>query len=135
MWRPSSTCSPTASVRPVRWIHFGLTSSDVLDTALGLQLRDAGEILIAGAKEFRDALIAQARTHEQTLCTGRTHGVHAEPTTFGIKLAGYAMEAHRNVERLEAAFEQAAFGAISGAVGTYAARAPSTRRACSRAWA
>ncbi|MEH3053039.1 MAG: adenylosuccinate lyase [Patulibacter minatonensis] len=107
-----------------RWIHFGLTSSDVLDTALGLQLQDAGAILIAGAKEYRDALVAQARTHVKTLCTGRTHGVHAEPTTFGIKLAGYAMEAHRNVERLEAAFAQAAYGAISGAVGTYAATSP-----------
>ncbi|MEN0011835.1 MAG: adenylosuccinate lyase [Solirubrobacteraceae bacterium] len=107
-----------------RWIHFGLTSSDVLDTALALQLRDAGEKLIEGAKAYRDALAAQARKHEKTLCTGRTHGVHAEPTTFGIKLAGYAFEAHRNVQRLEAAFAQAAVGAISGAVGTYSATSP-----------
>ncbi len=107
-----------------RWIHFGLTSSDVLDTALALQLRDAGDHLIAGAKAYRDALIVQARKHVHTVCTGRTHGVHAEPTTFGIKLAGYAFEAHRNVERLESAFAQAAGGAISGAVGTYAATSP-----------
>ena len=107
-----------------RWIHFGLTSSDVLDTALALQIRDAGVEIIKGAKAYRDALVAQARKHELTLCTGRTHGVHAEPTTFGIKLAGYAFEAHRNVERLERAFEQAAVGAISGAVGTYAATSP-----------
>ncbi|MDO9356886.1 MAG: adenylosuccinate lyase [Solirubrobacteraceae bacterium] len=107
-----------------RWIHFGLTSSDVLDTALGLQLQDAGTHLIEGAKKYRDALIVQARKHVDTLATGRTHGVHAEPTTFGIKLAGYAFEAHRNVERLEAAFAQAAVGAISGAVGTYSATSP-----------
>ena len=107
-----------------RWIHFGLTSSDVLDTALALQLRDAGEQLITGAKTYRDALVVQARKYQDTLCTGRTHGVHAEPTTFGIKLAGYAFEAHRNVERLERAFEQAAVGAISGAVGTYSATSP-----------
>ncbi len=107
-----------------RWIHFGLTSSDVLDTALALQIRDAGVEIIKGAKAYRDALVAQAKKHESTLCTGRTHGVHAEPTTFGIKLAGYAFEAHRNVERLERAFEQAAVGAISGAVGTYSATSP-----------
>ncbi len=107
-----------------RWIHFGLTSSDVLDTALALQIRDAGVEIIKGAKAYRDALVAQARTHVDTLCTGRTHGVHAEPTTFGIKLAGFAFEAHRNVERLERAFEQAAVGAISGAVGTYSATSP-----------
>lgn len=107
-----------------RWIHFGLTSSDVLDTALALQLQDAGEKLIEGAVAYRDALVKQARKYQDTLCTGRTHGVHAEPTTFGIKLAGYAFEAHRNVERLERAFEQAAVGAISGAVGTYSATSP-----------
>ncbi len=111
-----------------RWIHFGLTSSDVLDTALGLQLQDAGTHLIAGAKLYRDALIVQARKHVDTLATGRTHGVHAEPTTFGIKLAGFAFEAHRNVERLEAAFAQAAVGAISGAVGTYSATSPDYER-------
>jgi adenylosuccinate lyase len=107
-----------------RWIHFGLTSSDVLDTALALNLRDAGDELIKGARLYRDALAEQARKHVLTLCTGRTHGVHAEPTTFGIKLAGYAFEADRNLRRLEAAFGQAAVGAISGAVGTYAATSP-----------
>jgi adenylosuccinate lyase len=107
-----------------RWIHFGLTSSDVLDTALGLQLQQAGAILVRGAKEVRDALVAQARAHVDTVMTGRTHGIHAEPTTFGMKLAGFAFEAHRNVERLERAFEQVAVGALSGAVGTYAATSP-----------
>src|SRR5205814_8048649 len=66
----------------------------------------------------------RAREHVDTLCVGRTHGVHAEPTTFGVKLAGFAFEAHRNIERLERAFDQAAVGALSGAVGTYAATSP-----------
>ena len=107
-----------------RWIHFGLTSSDVLDTATALQLRAAGEIVLAGARELVAALSDRAREHVDTVCVGRTHGVHAEPTTFGIKLAGFAMEASRNVERLERAFAQASVGAISGAVGTYAATSP-----------
>ncbi|WP_205695991.1 adenylosuccinate lyase [Conexibacter sp. SYSU D00693] len=107
-----------------RWIHFGLTSSDVLDTALALQLRKAGELVVAGAREFRDALVEQARAHVDTVCTGRTHGIHAEPTTFGMKLAGFAFEADRNLRRLERAVEQVAVGAISGAVGTYAATSP-----------
>ncbi|MEJ7787642.1 MAG: adenylosuccinate lyase, partial [Solirubrobacteraceae bacterium] len=107
-----------------RWIHFGLTSSDVLDTALGLQLQAAGEIVVRGAHEVTAALIAQARAHRDTVCVGRTHGVHAEPTTFGIKLAGFAFEAHRNAQRLERAFAQASVGALSGAVGTYATLGP-----------
>jgi adenylosuccinate lyase len=107
-----------------RWIHFGLTSSDVLDTALALQLRAAGEVIVAGARELAAALAARAREHVDTLCVGRTHGVHAEPTTFGVKLAGFAFEAHRNAERLHLAFEQVAVGALSGAVGTYAATSP-----------
>ncbi|HEX8743579.1 MAG TPA: adenylosuccinate lyase [Thermoleophilaceae bacterium] len=111
-----------------RWIHFGLTSSDVLDTALALQLRAAGEIVLRGARELRSALVARAREHVDTLCVGRTHGVHAEPTTFGVKLAGFAFEADRNLTRLERAFEQASVGAISGAVGTYAATSPDFER-------
>jgi adenylosuccinate lyase len=107
-----------------RWIHFGLTSSDVLDTALGLQIQQAGAIVVRGARALTAALIAQARAHVDTICVGRTHGVHAEPTTFGIKLAGFAFEAHRNAERLERAFAQASVGALSGAVGTYASLGP-----------
>ncbi len=107
-----------------RWIHFGLTSSDVLDTALALQLRTAGEVVVAGARSLTSTLVARAREHAGTLCVGRTHGVHAEPTSFGIKLAGFAFEAHRNAERLQRAFAQIAVGAISGAVGTYAATSP-----------
>jgi adenylosuccinate lyase len=107
-----------------RWIHFGLTSSDVLDTALALQLRAAGETIVAGARELTSTLAARAREQAGTLCVGRTHGVHAEPTSFGLKLAGLAFEAHRNAERLQRAFAQVSVGALSGAVGTYAATSP-----------
>ncbi|MFM8561097.1 MAG: adenylosuccinate lyase [Solirubrobacterales bacterium] len=107
-----------------RWIHYGLTSSDVLDTALALQVRDSAPLVIAGAEKLVQVLAARAREHAATVCTGRTHGVHAEPTTFGVKLAGFAFEAHRNLERLRQAFEQASYGAISGAVGTYSATSP-----------
>jgi len=112
-----------------RWIHYGLTSSDVLDTALGLQLVEAGSILIEGAGRYRDALLAKAREQATTLCVGRTHGVHAEPTTFGLRLAGFAFEADRNLERLRRAFEQAAVGKLSGAVGTHASIPPAVEAA------
>jgi adenylosuccinate lyase len=107
-----------------RWIHYGLTSSDVLDTALALQLRDAGEIVVGGAREYRDALIDRALEYRETLTVGRTHGVHAEPTTFGLRLAGFAFEADRNLRRLERAFEEVRVGKLSGAVGTYASLPP-----------
>ena len=114
-----------ASAGPAgRWIHFGLTSSDVLDTALALQLRGAGEIVLEGAEALVTALAERAREHVDTVCIGRTHGVHAEPTTFGVKLAGFAAEAHRNLDRLRGAFTQVATGAMSGAVGTYSATDP-----------
>jgi adenylosuccinate lyase len=107
-----------------RWVHYGLTSSDVLDTALALQLRDAAAILIPGAVGYRDALIERALEHRETLTAGRTHGVHAEPTTFGLRLAGFAFEAERNLRRLERAFEDLRVGKLSGAVGTYASVPP-----------
>jgi adenylosuccinate lyase len=107
-----------------RWIHYGLTSSDVLDTALGIQVAKAGEIILRGAREYADALAERAREFEDAIAPGRTHGVHAEPTTFGVKLAGFAFEARRNVDRLERAFEQCRIGALSGAVGTYSANGP-----------
>jgi adenylosuccinate lyase len=107
-----------------RWIHHGLTSSDVLDTGLALQLRRVGEIVLPDARRLVEAFAAAAREHVHTLCVGRTHGIHAEPTTFGIKLAGFAFEAHRNADRLERAFAQVCVGALSGAVGTYSATSP-----------
>jgi adenylosuccinate lyase len=110
---------------PGRWIHYGLTSSDVLDTALALQLRAAGELITGGARSYRDALIGRALEHRETSSIGRTHGIHAEPTSFGLRLAGFAFEADRNLSRLERAFAQAAIGKLSGAVGTYASLPPS----------
>jgi adenylosuccinate lyase len=107
-----------------RWIHYGLTSSDVLDTGLAVQLAEAGVIITSGAREYRDSLIKRALEHRDTLAIGRTHGVHAEPTTFGLRLAGFAFEAERNLERLRRAFEGAAVGKLSGAVGTYASVPP-----------
>jgi adenylosuccinate lyase len=112
-----------------RWVHHGLTSSDVLDTALGLQLSQTGMILVGGAADYKAALIRRAREHVNTICVGRTHGVHAEPTTFGVKLAGFAFEAHRNLIRLERAAEGVSVGALSGAVGTYAANGPEVEEA------
>ncbi|HEY6887883.1 MAG TPA: adenylosuccinate lyase [Solirubrobacter sp.] len=113
-----------ASAGPAgRWIHYGLTSSDVVDTGMALQLQRAGGLLVPAVRELAWELAQKAREHAATLCVGRTHGVHAEPTSFGLKLAGYAMESHRNAERLERAFAQIT-GAISGAVGTYATLGP-----------
>jgi adenylosuccinate lyase len=114
-----------ASAGPAgRWIHHGLTSSDVLDTGLALQLRRVAAMVLPDSRRLVDALAAQARAHVGTLCVGRTHGIHAEPTTFGVKLAGFAFEAHRNFVRLSQAFDQACVGAVSGAVGTYSATSP-----------
>ena len=115
-----------ASAGPAgRWIHYGLTSSDVLDTGLALQLRRVAELVLPDSRELVRALAGRAREHVDTLCAGRTHGIHAEPTTFGVKLASFAFEADRNVQRLERAFAQASVGAISGAVGTYSSTSPS----------
>jgi len=107
-----------------RWIHYGLTSSDVLDTGLALQIKRVGAYVLPDARRLVEVLAARAREHVSTLCVGRTHGIHAEPTTFGIKLTGFAFEAERNRVRLERAFVQARVGAVSGAVGTYSATSP-----------
>ncbi len=101
----------------------------MLDTALALQLRAPGRSWSPARASWPRSLAERAREHVDTVCIGRTHGVHAEPTTFGVKLAGFAMEARRNAERLERAFAQAAVGAMSGAVGTYSATTPRSRRA------
>ncbi|MFN8112089.1 MAG: adenylosuccinate lyase [Solirubrobacterales bacterium] len=120
----------SASIGPEgRWIHYGLTSSDVLDTALALQIAAAGEILVTGARAYRDALIERAIEQRDTVCVGRTHGIHAEPTSFGLRLAGFAFEADRNLARLERAFAAARFGKLSGAVGTYASLPPTVEAA------
>ena len=103
-----------------RYVHFGLTSSDVWDTATGLQLRDACDLLLKDVDALSTVLERQAKAHRDTLCVGRTHGVHAEPTTFGLKLAVWVDEMRRNRKRLEAARDAIAVGAISGTVGTHA---------------
>ncbi|HUY59056.1 MAG TPA: adenylosuccinate lyase [Solirubrobacteraceae bacterium] len=114
-----------ASAGPAgRWIHYGLTSSDVVDTGLALQIKAAAELILPDSRALVSELASKAREHVHTLTVGRTHGIHAEPTTFGIKLAGFAFEAQRNLERLERAFTHAAVGGLSGAVGTYSATSP-----------
>jgi adenylosuccinate lyase len=102
-----------------RYLHLGLTSSDVVDTAVALQLRAAGERLLIGADRLIAALVARARAEAATVMMGRTHSVHAEPTTFGLKCAGWAFEVDRGRERLAAATAEIATGKISGPVGTY----------------
>jgi adenylosuccinate lyase len=102
-----------------RFVHYGLTSSDVLDTALSLQIQAAGRVLLGRVDRLLEALRRRAIEEAQTLCSGRTHGMHAEPTSFGMKLAGFWAELHRNRERLVAALERNAIGKLSGAVGTY----------------
>lgn len=103
-----------------RFVHFGLTSSDILDTALALQLKEASKILIQDLKQLIQALQVKARSNRETLMAGRTHGVYAEPTTFGLKMALFYAEFKRNLERMEKAAEGVAVGKISGAVGTFA---------------
>ena len=116
-----------------RWVHFGLTSSDVVDTALALQIRAAGQLLVAGLERALGAVVRRADEHRQTICIGRSHGIHAEPTTFGWKLAGWAFELDRARARLERALEECRVGQLSGTVGTYAAIDPEVERiACER---
>src|SRR5499433_2029572 len=103
-----------------RFVHVGLTANDVWDTALAVQLRDAADLLIAGQERLRAALGDLARRHKDTLIVGRTHGVHAEPTTFGLKAAVWYVEAGRNLERLRRARDVVAVGKLSGAVGNFA---------------
>jgi adenylosuccinate lyase len=107
-----------------RFVHVGLTSSDVVDTALALQLVEAADRLLAGLDRLREVLRALALRHRDTVMAGRTHGVHAEPTTFGLKVAGWWTEAGRNRERLVRARETVRVGKISGAVGNFAHVAP-----------
>ena len=103
-----------------RYVHIGLTTNDVWDTATALQCRDALDVLIPGQERLRHALRALALKHKDTIIVGRTHGVHAEPTTFGMKVAVWYMEAGRNLERLKRAREVIAVGKLSGAVGQFA---------------
>ncbi|HWC32014.1 MAG TPA: adenylosuccinate lyase [Actinomycetota bacterium] len=113
------------SVGPAgRWIHFGMTSSDLLDTTLALQLREAADLLLRRVERVLAAVRSRALEHRDTVCIGRTHGVHAEPTTFGHKLAVWAFELARDRDRLRRAKDVVSVGKVSGAVGTYAAVDP-----------
>lgn len=105
-----------------RYIHYGMTSSDVIDTALSLQVQESWKILCTELKNYEKALRQQIVKHGKTLCAGRTHGMHAEPTTFGFKLAGFLQEHLRNSERLKKAIENLAICKLSGAVGTYSSQ-------------
>ncbi|MBI1976002.1 MAG: adenylosuccinate lyase, partial [Candidatus Omnitrophica bacterium] len=100
-----------------KYLHYGMTSSDVLDTALGCQMTEAADLLIARAAHLRKILAHQAKRHAKIVMMGRTHGVHAEPTTLGLKLALWYEEAGRDLERLQECRERVAVGKISGAVG------------------
>ncbi len=103
-----------------RFVHLGMTSSDVLDTAFALQLAEATDLLLAGLDRVLAALKKRALEHRHTVTIGRSHGIHAEPTSFGLKLAGHYVEFARNRERLVAARAEIATAAVSGAVGTFA---------------
>jgi adenylosuccinate lyase len=109
---------------PARWFHYGLTSSDVVDTGLALQLRDAGGVVLRSLDRLCAALAARAEEHRSTPCMGRTHGVHAEPTTFGLKLLGHLAALERDRVRLARAIDDVAVGKLSGAVGAYGNVAP-----------
>lgn len=105
-----------------KYIHYGLTSSDVIDTAVSLQIKEASKIIYKKIETLESALREQIKAHADTLCAGRTHGMHAEPTTFGMKLSGFLVELKRNEKRFKNAIEQCEIGKLSGAVGTYSAQ-------------
>jgi len=111
-----------------RWFHYGLTSSDVVDTALALQVREAGGLICSGIERALEAVVTRAEEHRNTLTIGRTHGVHAEPTTFGLKLAVWAFELDRARQRVARALEGIRVGKLSGAVGTYSVTDPEVER-------
>lgn len=110
--------------RSARHLHYGMTSSDVLDTALALQLKEASDLILRGVDGLLSVVIRRAREHAETLMAARTHGIHAEPTTFGLKLAGWAFELDRGRGRLKAARRSVSVGKLSGAVGTYSQLPP-----------
>jgi adenylosuccinate lyase len=107
-----------------RFIHFGMTSSDVLDTATALQMKEAGELILDDLEKFSEALKQKALKYKETLCIGRSHGIHAEPITFGFKFALYYDEMQRNIKRMKEAIKSISVGQISGAVGNYVHLSP-----------
>jgi len=116
-----------------RYIHLGMTSSDVLDTCLAVQMKQAGEILLGGLGKLSDVLSRRAKEFKTTVMVGRTHGIHAEPTTFGLKLALWFDEMRRNIDRLRSAVDRISVGQISGAVGTFEHLSPAVEEyVCAR---
>ncbi len=111
-----------------RWVHYGLTSSDVVDTGLALQIRDAGRLILEGVDRAAGVVTRRAEEQRATICIGRSHGIHAEPTTFGWKLSGWAFELDRARARIARALEQNRVGQLSGTVGTYGAVEPEVER-------
>jgi len=111
-----------------RWLHYGLTSSDVLDTALALQVREACLLLLDGLEKAFSAVVRRAEEHRETVMVGRTHGVHAEPITFGAKLVGWAFELDRDLDRVERALAGTSVGKLAGAVGIYGGGDPEMER-------
>ncbi len=107
-----------------RFFHFALTSSDILDTGLSLTLKQSKDVILNGFEVLESELLAKAKEHKETLCAGRTHGIHAEPTTFGLKLLGYLFELRRNRRRFEKSMKQGLIAKLSGAVGTYSSQPP-----------
>ncbi len=107
-----------------RFVHLGMTSSDAIDTGLALQMKKAGEILQTDLEELHDAILAKAKEHKYTITVGRSHGIHAEPTTFGFKLGVWLEEVRRHQIRLRRAIENISVGKISGAVGTFSNISP-----------
>lgn len=119
---------PEGQEKPSRWVHFGMTSSDLGDTALSYQIVQAIDIIIADIRCLGATCKRRAFELRDTLCVGRTHGIHAEPMTFGMKFGSWAWALHRCLVRMEEAREVAAVGAISGAVGTYSSIDPFVER-------
>jgi adenylosuccinate lyase len=115
---------PEDDPKPSRWVHYGMTSSDLGDTALCYQLTQACDLIIEDVKKLGEICKRRAFEERNTLCAGRTHGIHAEPMTFGMKFGSWAWELKRDLDRLEDARKNVAFGAISGAVGTYSSIEP-----------
>lgn len=115
---------PNGEPKPSRWVHFGMTSSDLGDTALCYQLTQATDLLIEDVRQLGEICRRRAFEERNTLCAGRTHGIHAEPMTFGMKFGSWAWELYRDLQRLQDARSNVAFGAISGAVGTYSSIDP-----------
>ena len=114
---------------PARWLHFALTSSDTLDTATALQLKQSGELILTELHRLAETLKLKAREYRHTICMGRSHGIHAEPTSFGLKFALWHEETRRNIKRLQDAIENVAVGKFSGAVGNFAHLDPAVEEA------